>query len=173
MGDGAPFGCVHAEATIHEKSGSAVCQTAKGGQDVRAPIHEGGITLQLVAIGVGGAIGAVLRFVISGLAYSVLGQNFPWGTFVVNMIGCFLIGFLAQLFEEIAISPNLRVLILVGGLGAFTTFSTYALENVNLLRDGQVSTAFLNIMASTVLGIIFVFLGMVLANYLSVIVRSG
>lgn len=133
----------------------------------------GGITLQLIAIGVGGAIGAVLRFVISGIAYNVLGQNFPWGTLVVNMIGCFLIGLFSQLFEEIAISPNLRVLVLVGGLGAFTTFSTYALENVNLLRDGQFGIAFLDILASTALGLIFVFLGMALANYLSVTVRGG
>lgn len=129
--------------------------------------------MQLIAIGVGGAIGAVLRFVISGIAYNVLGQNFPWGTLVVNMIGCFLIGLFAQLFEEIAISPNLRVLILVGGLGAFTTFSTYALENVNLLRDGQFGIAFLDVLVSTVLGIVFVFLGMVLANYLSTVIRSG
>ena len=70
------------------------------------------------------------------------------------MIGCFVIGFFSQLFEELAISPNLRVLILVGGLGAFTTFSTYALENVNLLRDGQWGIALLDITASTVLGII-------------------
>lgn len=129
--------------------------------------------MQLIAIGVGGAIGAVLRFVISGIAYNVLGQNFPWGTLVVNMIGCFLIGLFSQLFEEIAISPNLRVLVLVGGLGAFTTFSTYALENVNLLRDGQFGIAFLDILASTALGLIFVFLGMALANYLSVTVRGG
>ncbi len=129
--------------------------------------------MQFVAIGVGGAIGAILRFVISGIAYNVLGQNFPWGTLVVNMIGCFLIGFLSQLFEEMAISPNLRVLILVGGLGAFTTFSTYALENVNLLRDGQFGIAFLNIIASTVLGIVFVFVGMALANYLTVTLRGG
>jgi fluoride exporter len=129
--------------------------------------------LQLIAIGVGGAIGAMLRFIISGIAYNILGQNFPWGTLVVNMIGCFLIGFLAQLFEEIAISPNLRVLILVGGLGAFTTFSTYALENVNLLRNSQFGIAFLNVLVSTVLGVVFVFLGMALANYLSVVIRSG
>lgn len=129
--------------------------------------------MQLIAIGVGGAIGAVLRFIISGIAYNVLGQNFPWGTLVVNMIGCFLIGLFSQLFEEIAISPNLRVLVLVGGLGAFTTFSTYALENVNLLRDGQFGIAFLDILASTALGLIFVFLGMALANYLSVTVRGG
>lgn len=129
--------------------------------------------MQLVAIGVGGAIGAVLRFVISGIAYNLLGQNFPWGTLVVNMIGCFLIGLFAQLFEEIAISPNLRVLVLVGGLGAFTTFSTYALENVNLLRDGQFGLALLDVVVSTVLGVVFVFIGMALANYLSAMVRSG
>jgi len=129
--------------------------------------------LQLVAIGVGGAIGAVLRFVISGIAYNLLGQNFPWGTLVVNMIGCFLIGLFAQLFEEIAISPNLRVLVLVGGLGAFTTFSTYALENVNLLRDGEFGTALLDVVLSTVFGMVFVFLGMALANYLSASVRGG
>lgn len=129
--------------------------------------------MQLVAIGVGGAIGAVLRFVISGIAYNLLGQNFPWGTLVVNMIGCFLIGLFAQLFEEIAISPNLRVLVLVGGLGAFTTFSTYALENVNLLRDGEFGTALLDVVLSTVLGMVFVFLGMALANYLSASVRGG
>jgi CrcB protein len=129
--------------------------------------------LQLLAIGVGGAIGAVLRFVISGLAYSLLGQNFPWGTLIVNMIGCFVIGFLSRLFEDLAISPNLRVLILVGGLGAFTTFSTYALENVNLLRDGELGIALIDITVSTVLGIIFVFLGMALAQYLTTIIRSG
>jgi CrcB protein len=129
--------------------------------------------LQLIAIGVGGAIGAVLRFIISGIAYNIFGQNFPWGTLVVNMFGCFLIGLFSQLFEEIAISPNLRVLILVGGLGAFTTFSTYALENVNLLREGQLAIALLNILVSTVVGVIFVFFGMVVANYLSAVIRSG
>jgi CrcB protein len=129
--------------------------------------------LQLIAIGVGGAIGAVLRFVISGLAYNLLGQNFPWGTLVVNLVGCFVIGFLSRLFEDMVISPNLRVLILVGGLGAFTTFSTYALENVNLLRDGQMGTALINITVSTVLGVIFVFLGIALANYLTAVIRSG
>ncbi|PID85457.1 MAG: fluoride efflux transporter CrcB [Chloroflexi bacterium] len=126
-----------------------------------------------MAIGVGGAIGAILRFVISGITYNVLGQNFPWGTFVVNMVGCFLIGLLAQLFEESAISPNLRVLILVGGLGAFTTFSTYALENVNLLRNGEWGAALIDVVLSTVLGLIFVILGMTLANYLSAVVRGG
>lgn len=118
-------------------------------------------------------MGAVLRFLISGFAYTILGQDFPWGTLVVNMIGCFLIGFLAQLFESMTISPNMRVLILVGGLGAFTTFSTYALENVNLLRDGQLGTALVNMTASTVIGILFVFAGMTLANVVTAVLRGS
>ena len=63
------------------------------------------------------------------------------------------------------VSPNTRMMILVGGLGAFTTFSTYALENVNLLRDGQMWVALGNVAASTVLGVVCVFLGINLANY--------
>jgi fluoride exporter len=129
--------------------------------------------LQLLYIAVGGAIGAVLRFLISGLAYDIFGQDFPWGTMVVNMTGCFLIGFLVQMFESMTISPNMRMLVLVGGLGAFTTFSTYALESVNLLRDGQLPVALLNIAASTLLGILFVFLGMALANLLTAFLRGG
>ncbi|MFO7682032.1 MAG: fluoride efflux transporter CrcB [Chloroflexota bacterium] len=129
--------------------------------------------MQLLYIAVGGAIGAVLRFLISGLAYDIFGQDFPWGTMVVNMTGCFLIGFLAQMFESMTISPNMRMLVLVGGLGAFTTFSTYALESVNLLRDGQLPVALLNIAASTLLGILFVFLGMALANLLTAFLRGG
>jgi len=122
--------------------------------------------LQLIAIAAGGAVGAVLRFVVSGLAYGYLGEGFPWGTLVVNLIGCFIIGFLSKLFESVAVSPNVRMMVLVGGLGAFTTFSTYALENVNLLRDGQLLAALTNVLASTAVGIICVFLGISLANLL-------
>lgn len=120
--------------------------------------------MQLIAIAVGGAAGAVLRFVVSGLAYDYLGDGFPWGTLVVNLIGCFVIGFLSKLFESMTVSPNVRMMILVGGLGAFTTFSTYALENVNLLRDDQIMLAAINVLASTAVGLICVFLGIALAN---------
>ncbi|MCA9873646.1 MAG: fluoride efflux transporter CrcB [Anaerolineales bacterium] len=122
--------------------------------------------MQLIAIAAGGAVGAVLRFVVSGLAYGYLGEGFPWGTLVVNLIGCFIIGFLSKLFESVAVSPNVRMMVLVGGLGAFTTFSTYALENVNLLRDGQLLAALTNVLVSTAVGIICVFLGISLANLL-------
>lgn len=120
--------------------------------------------MQFIAIAVGGAIGAVLRFLISGWAYGYLGSGFPWGTLAVNLIGCFVIGFLSKLFESMTVSPNVRMMILVGGLGAFTTFSTYALENVNLLRDGQMDIALINVLVSTAVGILCVFLGIALAN---------
>lgn len=122
--------------------------------------------MRLLFIAAGGATGALLRYLISGLAYNFLGEGFPWGTLSVNLIGSFIIGFLWQLFESLALSPNMRMLIFVGGLGAFTTFSTYGLESLNLLRDGQVRLAILNILTSNVLGIICVFLGFVIARYM-------
>lgn len=122
--------------------------------------------MQYLAIAVGGAVGAVLRFVVSGWAYNYLGEEFPWGTLAVNLIGCLVIGFLVRLFESTAVSPTMRMMILVGGLGAFTTFSTYALENVNLLRDGQMAAALVNVVVSTAVGIVCVSLGAGLANLL-------
>jgi CrcB protein len=120
--------------------------------------------MQIIAVAIGGAIGAVLRFVVSGAAYAQFGVAFPIGTFLVNMIGCLLIGFLAQVFEEIIVPPTMRLLILTGTLGAFTTFSTYGLETVKLWQGGELRLALLNIVASNVLGILFVVLGFVLAR---------
>ncbi|MCB9423304.1 MAG: fluoride efflux transporter CrcB [Ardenticatenaceae bacterium] len=117
-----------------------------------------------ISIAVGGAAGALLRYLVSGWAYALLGEGFPWGTLSVNLIGSFLIGFLWRLFDQVAISPNTRTLIFVGGLGAFTTFSTYGLESLNLLRSGQYKLGLLNVLGSNVLGILFVFLGFVAAR---------
>ena len=112
----------------------------------------------------GGAAGALLRYLVSGWAYALLGEGFPWGTLSVNVIGSFFIGFLWRLFDQIAIAPNTRTLIFVGGLGAFTTFSTYGLESLNLLRSGQYKLGVLNMLGSNVLGILSVFLGFVAAR---------
>lgn len=120
--------------------------------------------MRYIAIAMGGAVGALLRYAVSGLAYNLFGENFPWGTLSVNLLGCFLIGLLWQLFEQSALSPQLRALIFIGGLGAFTTFSTYGLESLNLLRDGQVRLSLLNVLGSNVLGIGCVFLGVVVAR---------
>ena len=117
-----------------------------------------------ISIAVGGAAGALLRYLVSGWAYALMGEGFPWGTLSVNVIGSFLIGFLWRLFDQIAIAPNTRTLIFVGGLGAFTTFSTYGLESLNLLRSGQYRLGALNMLGSNVLGILSVFLGFVAAR---------
>ena len=117
-----------------------------------------------ISIAVGGAAGALLRYLVSGWAYALMGEGFPWGTLSVNVIGSFLIGFLWRLFDQIAIAPNVRTLIFVGGLGAFTTFSTYGLESLNLLRSGQYKLGLLNMLGSNVLGILSVFLGFVAAR---------
>lgn len=121
---------------------------------------------KLLLIAVGGAGGALLRYVLSGLAYRLLGETFPWGTLVVNTIGCFLIGLLWGLTERAPLPPQANLFIFTGTLGAFTTFSTYGLETVNLLRDGEVVLGLTNILASNVIGFAGVFLGLVLARSL-------
>lgn len=115
-------------------------------------------------IAVGGAVGAALRYLISGWTYAILGTGFPWGTLVVNLIGSFLIGLLWQLFADAAVSPNTRILILTGGLGAFTTFSTFALESLNLFRDGDIELGLANVLVSNLLGIALVFLGIIVGR---------
>lgn len=127
--------------------------------------------MQLIAIAVGGALGAVLRYAVSGWTYDWLGTGFPWGTMAVNLIGALLIGFLWQLFEDVAISPVVRSLIFTGALGAFTTFSTFALESFNLLRDGEIGLSLLNVAASDVLGLALVFLGIVAGRYVVTLLR--
>ena len=117
-------------------------------------------------IAVGGAAGAVLRYLVSGWAYALLGTGFPWGTLVVNLIGSFLIGFLWQLFANVPVPPNMRLLIFTGGLGAFTTFSTFAREKAELLKIGDIKTVMVYALTSNVLGVLLVFAGYLLANNL-------
>ena len=120
--------------------------------------------MQYLFIAVGGAAGAVLRYLISGWSYRLLGTGFPWGTLVVNILGSFLIGFLWQLFEYVPISSNMRSLIFIGGLGAFTTFSTFAFESLNLFRDGDISLGVANILLMDVLGLLLGLLGIILGR---------
>lgn len=120
----------------------------------------------LIAVAAGGAIGAVLRFVLSGAAYNRLGADFPYGTLLVNVVGCFLIGFLSRYFEDVVVSPQTRMLILTGGLGAFTTFSTFGLESVNLWREGEWPLALLNVAVTNTLTICFVLVGFFLAQFI-------
>lgn len=120
--------------------------------------------MKILFIGLGGAIGTILRYIVSGLDYKWSQGIFPVSTFVVNLSGSLVIGLLWGLFEEIAISSTVRMFIFIGILGGFTTFSTFALENFNLLRDGEKTIAIWNILLSNTVGILLVFVGYALAR---------
>ena len=125
----------------------------------------------LIYIAIGGAAGALLRYTVSGYTYRYLNGVLPWGTLAVNLIGCFAIGFLWNVFENFAYSPNTRALIFIGVLGAFTTFSTFGLETFNLLKEGEIKFAILNILVSNIAGIVLVLIGYLISKYLFILLK--
>jgi fluoride exporter len=99
----------------------------------------------------GGGIGASARYWLSGAVYRFLSTDFPYGNLVVNITGCFAIGLLMTLMEERFLSdPGLRIFLMIGILGGFTTFSSFSYETVTLLRDAEVLRASVNIFASII-----------------------
>ncbi len=115
----------------------------------------------LLAIGAGGFIGAILRFLISGWAQKLSPILFPVGTLSVNVIGSFIIGFAALYFEAV-IAPHQKALVVTGMLGALTTFSTFSLETVTMLQGGLWARAAANVTLNTVLCIAATTTGMML-----------
>ena len=119
-------------------------------------------------VGAGGFIGSVLRFMVAGwvqrLAFSSV---FPYGTLVVNVIGCLLIGFLGGLAEYRQIlEPGQRLFLMIGVLGGFTTFSAFAFETLSLAQDAELVRAIANITLQVVLGFTAAFAGFVGARYI-------
>jgi len=122
---------------------------------------------QLLAIAGGGALGAVLRFAMSSTIYRILGREFPYGTLAVNVLGSLLMGFLfVVLVERLALSAEWRAALLIGLLGAFTTFSTFSFETLALFESGQLFKAFLNIILSVCLCLVATWLGLSLGRQL-------
>ena len=121
--------------------------------------------LRWFLVGVGGFVGTLARYWLSGVIARRYGETFPLGTLAVNAVGCFIIGFLFYFFYERSLtSPTSRTVLFIGLLGGFTTFSSYGLQTFTLLRDGELSLALANVIASNVLGLALVWLGYVLAK---------
>lgn len=116
---------------------------------------------KLLIVGLGGFIGSVLRYLLSGLAQDISGSiGFPWGTLAVNLAGCFVIGFLSYLADARGFMiSEVRLLVFVGVLGGFTTFSTFGNETMNLFRDGENAFALANIGGNLVAGLVLVWMG--------------
>ena len=108
---------------------------------------------QIIYIAIGGSVGAVSRYLISKGINILSAGIFPYGTLAVNIAGAFLIGFLFSFFNDIVIPVHYKSMITVGFLGAFTTFSTYSLESVNLFMSGEYKIAALNILLNNFLSL--------------------
>ena len=115
---------------------------------------------QTLSIAAGGAIGALLRFWVSSGVYLLLGRGFPYGTLAVNLLGSFVMGLLyVLLLERMTVGPEVRAALLIGLLGAFTTFSTFSIETLNLIEQADYLKAALNVLVSVVACLFAVWIG--------------
>ncbi|MDE2023296.1 MAG: fluoride efflux transporter CrcB [Gammaproteobacteria bacterium] len=118
-----------------------------------------------LAVAVGGAIGCCARLGVSQAVHAVYGRDFPLATLIINVLGCLLMGFLFfATLERLNVSSVMRAAILTGGLGGFTTFSTFAMESLLLIENGETARAALYLVLSVVLGLTAAFLGAYIAR---------
>jgi len=116
--------------------------------------------MHILAIGVGGALGALARYALGGAVHRALPGFFPYGTFVVNLLGCLLFGLVIGLAESrFVVGPATRAFLLVGVLGGFTTFSSYTFESFELLRSGQFGAASANVVGQIAFGLLALWAG--------------
>ena len=125
------------------------------------------VLARMLLVMMGGALGALTRYGTGLWAGRYIGARFPWGTLMVNLTGCFLIGVCFALVERSSLlSPSARLFFMTGFLGALTTFSTYALETVNAARAETLVTALLNFFINNAAGLALVILGMWLVRWI-------
>jgi len=119
-------------------------------------------------VGLGGGLGSMMRYMVGGYASSRMNARFPYGTFLVNCTGCFLIGLVvAVLAERTDLSPNWKYLIPIGFIGGYTTFSSFELETFRSVENGEMLIAGLNVSLSVVIGFIGVWLGMIAGKHVA------
>jgi CrcB protein len=135
-------------------------------QWLRKLIGNDGWIMKILLVMAGGSIGALSRYGVSLLAAQVFGTKFPWGTLIVNLSGCFLIGLSFALADRgISImNPSMRLFFMTGYLGALTTFSTFGLETVNSMRAGTNLVMVANILSNNLIGGALVFVGMLVGR---------
>lgn len=115
----------------------------------------------LLAVGVGGGIGALIRYFVAGAIQSAAWPGYPWGIFVVNITGGFVMGLIVELSAlKISLTPEMRAFLTTGILGGYTTFSTFSLDSVLLIERGQYGTAAIYVVGSTLLSILALFAGL-------------
>lgn len=119
----------------------------------------------IIFIALGGALGAVLRYAVANGVHALIGRGFPYGTLAVNVLGSLMMGAMYIIFiERVSDNLPLRVMIITGFLGAFTTFSTFSIETFNLLESGEAFKALTNILISVVLCLLAAWVGVIIGR---------
>ena len=114
----------------------------------------------ILLVGLGGGLGSITRYLCQKWAYAIYPHHFPWGTFAVNMIGCFLIGiFWGISFRSFESNESWKLFLMVGLCGGFTTFSAFTLEGIGLIREQRLLLFFSYVAASVVLGLLSTYMG--------------
>jgi CrcB protein len=120
---------------------------------------------QILFVGLGGAVGSVLRYLTHVITMKHYAASFPLATFMVNFAGCFIAGmFFGLISQETSEAQNLKLLLITGFCGGFTTFSAFALENVRLVNSGNTTTAVLYTIASIAAGLLAVWIGLLITR---------
>ena len=122
--------------------------------------------MNVLLVALGGAIGSAARYLVGAFVANRYGPDFPWGNFIVNVSGSFLIGVILSLIGGGLLPAGTRLFLAVGVMGGYTTFSTYSHESLQLIQDGQLGVVVLNTLGQVALGLAAVYFGVVLARAL-------
>ena len=122
--------------------------------------------MNVLLVALGGAIGSAARHLVGVFVSNRFGPDFPWGTFIVNVSGSFLIGVILSLVGGGQLPAGTRLFLAVGVMGGYTTFSTYSNETLQLIQGGELAAAMLNALGQVVVGLVGVYLGVVLGRAL-------